>query len=561
MNLLALLRPYWQSLLLLLLLAAVPALAQGLLPALLVQPLFDRVLAGQEWQLLGGLLATGAGLLILAALGGYAEEAYVRTLSVRVPRDLRERLMAQMVAADLTRLPGSPAAIAGRILADLREIESFIFFGLGVLLVQGVTLLIFASLLFSMHFRLSLYLLLLVPPLAWLFGWIGAKVTGASDRTQAAAEAVAGKLHEGFSRLEVVQAGSLAGRILPRFAGVSRDYFRLGRGRALLSALHLPISQISTAVVLVMLLGLGVGEVRAGVMTPGDLTAYLTLLGLAIAPVQILSQAGMTFAQAEAAAARTKELLDLPAALPGRGARPDTVQGELEFDAVSFSYPGSGGLEAVSFRVAPGEFAALVGPSGAGKTTVLRLALGLFQPKSGEIRLDGRPLADYDLDYLRRFMAWVPQEPAFFAGTVRENLLIFEPKASPEQLTQVLAQVRLLEELPLGLDTPLLEETTGLSAGQRQRLAIAAALLRDARILLLDEITSAQDNLSEARVLAALEAARPGRTVIVVAHRLHTVERADRIVVLDQGRVVQTGTPAGLAGSEGLFQQLIRGQV
>jgi ATP-binding cassette subfamily B protein len=195
-----------------------------------------------------------------------------------------------------------------------------------------------------------------------------------------------------------------------------------------------------------------------------------------------------------------------------------------------------------------------VGASGSGKSTLLRLLLGLYRPSSGQVLLDGRGLQSYDARWLRAKMAWVPQEPLLFAGTVQDNLSALAPAATPEAMREALGRVGLRSEM--GLQTLLEDDGGGLSVGQRQRLAIAAALLRDAKILLLDEVTSALDRGSEAQVVAALEAIRPGRTLIVVAHRLSTVEHADQIVLMENGRIVEVGSHSELMDLAGTYAGL-----
>jgi len=293
-------------------------------------------------------------------------------------------------------------------------------------------------------------------------------------------------------------------------------------------------------------------------MTSGDLTAFLTLLGLAIAPLQVLSRAGAEFAQAEGAASRMVELLELSEAPRMGQLQPQTLEGSLELRNLSFTYPGSETtLQNLNLRIEPGSFTAIVGASGSGKSTLLRLLLGLYRPSAGQLLLDGRELHTYDATWLRAKMAWVPQEPLLFAGTVQENLAALAPQASPEAMLEALERVGLHPEI--GLQTPIDDGGGGLSVGQRQRLAIAAALLRDAKILLLDEITSALDRNSEAQVVAALEAIRPGRTVIVVAHRLSTVQHADQIAVMAAGQIVELGRHPELMARNGVYAGLWRG--
>lgn len=209
-------------------------------------------------------------------------------------------------------------------------------------------------------------------------------------------------------------------------------------------------------------------------------------------------------------------------------------------------------MREVSFSLAPGTLTALVGPSGAGKSTLLRLALGLYRPTSGEVLLDGKPLSSYRHAALAQALAWVPQEPLFFGGSLAENLAALAPGIDPEQAQAALQAVGLWKELPQGLHS----DPAALSVGQRQRLAIAAALLRDAKVLVLDEATSALDLSAEAQVMAALEQARPGRTLLVVAHRLASVQHADCILVLQDGRLVEAGRHQELLQQGGEYARL-----
>jgi len=557
MNLLRLLRPFWWHILLAAGLALLPALAQAWLPGRVVKPLFDRVLAG-EFDRLAEVLWAGAGLLLLLVVSGYTLEAFLGYLSVKVPAAWRARVFEQLLRTDLMALPPSSGGLTGRLVADLKELEGFLFYSLGGLLVQGVLLLALLGQLLLNYTQLTLYLLLVLPPMVLLLGWIGTWVTHYSRRTQAALERLAGRMAEGFGRLELIRALHLEDFVRARFRRSNQQQYRLARTRSLVAALNLPLGQLATTAILGLLLLLGVGAVERGQMTPGDLTAFLTLLALAITPLQVLSRIGTGFAQAEGAAVRLVELLELPPAPAMGQLRPQVLEGGLELRRLSFAYPGSPAtLQDLNLHIKPGSFTAIVGPSGAGKSTLLRLLLGLYRPSQGQVLLDGRDLQSYDAHWLRARMAWVPQEPLLFAGTVQENLAALAPRATPEAMLKALKAVGLNAEIDLF--TPLEDEGGGLSVGQRQRLAIAAALLREAKVLLLDEITSALDRNSEGQVVAALEAVRPGCTVIVVAHRLTTVQQADQIVVMEGGRIVEVGRHAELMALGGVYAGLWRG--
>jgi ATP-binding cassette subfamily B protein len=278
-----------------------------------------------------------------------------------------------------------------------------------------------------------------------------------------------------------------------------------------------------------------------------------------------LSEVWGEVSQAAGAAERLAELLAVQSQIrPPRNpiALPTPARGEIVFRAVRFAYPSRpkvSALEGISFRVLPGETVALVGPSGAGKSTIFNLILRFYDPASGEVRVDGVRVADADLKALRARMALVPQEVALFADTVAENIRYGTPDAGFEEVVRAAEAAQahaFIEALPQGYETRLGERGVTLSGGQRQRIAIARALLRNAAILLLDEATSALDAESEGLVQTALERVMQGRTTLVIAHRLATILKARRILVMDKGRIVEEGSHAELLRQGGLYARL-----
>lgn len=300
-------------------------------------------------------------------------------------------------------------------------------------------------------------------------------------------------------------------------------------------------------------------------LSPGSLTTFMFCVAFALSSGGTLAEVASRFSKASAAASRVVEILEEPAetapAVDTAGL-PARLRGEVTFDAVHFSYPGRPDLpvlDGLSLAVRAGEKIALVGPSGAGKSTLAALACRLFDPVRGEVLIDGRPAREYPLQWLRGQMAFVPQEILLFGGTVAENIAYAAPDTPREAIREAAAKARALEfidALPQGLDTPVGDRGSRLSGGQRQRLALARAILRDPAILILDEATSALDSQNEKLIQEALDEVMASRTSFIIAHRLSTVRRVDRIVVLEGGRIVEIGTHAELHGRGGVYRDL-----
>ena len=309
----------------------------------------------------------------------------------------------------------------------------------------------------------------------------------------------------------------------------------------------------------------GAGLVVKGLMSGGTLSQFVVYALFAGGALAELSEVWGEVQQAAGAAERLAELLAERAEITSPAvprALPEPPVGRLAFRNVGFAYPsrpGQPAIENLDFAVAPGETVAIVGPSGAGKSTLFALLLRFFDPGRGVITMDGVPLPEADLHALRKRMALVPQDVALFADTVAENIRYGAPGASDEAVRQAANAAHadaFIRALPSGYGTRLGERGVTLSGGQRQRIAIARAILRNAPVLLLDEATSALDAESEVAVQQALESVMKGRTTLVIAHRLATVQKAHRILVMDQGRIVEQGTHASLVAKGGLYARL-----
>jgi ATP-binding cassette, subfamily B, bacterial len=489
---------------------------------------------------------------------------------------LGERTVADIrlaVHRNLLRLsPGffeenRPAEITSRITVDTTIIEQVVGTTVSIALRNTILGIACVVILFALAPKLALLILggavLVVLPIAIL----GRQVRAISTRSQDRIADVGAVTSEVLGAMKIVQAFNQQGREAARFADAVQRVFATAKRRILVRA-------IMTAIVIFLIFGAitmviweGAIEVAAGRMTGGTIAAFVLYGGLLAGAFGNLSEVYGDLLRAAGASERLSELLhaepDIRA--PTKPAKlPEPAVGTLAFEQVTFHYPTRPETSALidfSLAIRPRERLALVGPSGAGKTTIFQLAERFYDPQAGRVLLDGVDLKEADPADIRQRIAMVPQEVVIFAASARDNLRYGNWDASEEQLWQAARDANaeeFLRALPEGLDTYMGEGGARLSGGQRQRIAIARALLRDAPLLLLDEATSALDAESERLVQDALDRLMADRTTIVIAHRLATVRAADRIVVMDQGRIVEEGTHASLSARGGLYARLAR---
>ncbi|WP_425984622.1 ABC transporter transmembrane domain-containing protein [Brevundimonas sp. TWP1-2-1b1] len=510
-------------------------------------------------------LLLGANALFLG-LATAARYYFVTRTGERVIADVRKGLFGRILTLDPSFYAHMRTGeVLSRLTTDIALVETLMTTSISYALRNFLTLIGGVALLFFVSPKLTGFVLLIVPFLLgpiFIFGRKVRKLTVTSQDRFANAVGFAG---ESVDAIETVQAFGREKSAIARFGAAVEDAFSASltrmRARAWMTALIIVVMFGGVTLVL----WLGAQDVVAGVMSPGALLQFVLLSVFAAGAVGALGESWGDVQKAAGAMERIEELMRaVPDIAPPAHATalPSPPRGEVSMSAVGFSYPGRPDLPALkgfSLTVRPGETVALVGPSGAGKSTVFRLLLRFYDPQTGMVSVDGVDVRQADPVDVRERFAWVSQETPLFSGSALENIRFGRETATLEEARAVAEKAQALgfiDALPEGFDTPLGERGKSLSGGQRQRLAIARALVRDAPILLLDEATSALDAESERLVQVALDQAMEERTTIVIAHRLATVLRADRIVVMDDGRVVEEGTHDQLVAKGGLYARL-----
>lgn len=495
---------------------------------------------------LSGILA---GIFLVQKIAQYGQDSQMAKAALAIALDLRKRVYAHLQTLSLSYFETSQTGdLSYRLTEDIDrigEVVNKIFHDFTPCVLQLIA--VFGYMIY-LNWQLTLASLIVVPLMGVLISWFGERMLVFSRRSQTLISDLSSQLTETFSGIRLIRAFAAEEYEIERFSHEAEKNRRAKYAAAWLKAVQYPVVGFLYALSVLLLLLLGGWQIAQGNLTGEEFGSYVFAVAMLIDPIAHLTDNYNEFKQGEASSDRIFELLALrPAVIekPGAIALPP-VTGKVEYRNVSFSYkPDQPVLQQLSLLVFPGEAIALVGTSGAGKTTLVNLLPRFYDPQAGQILIDGTDIRDVTLRSLRRQIGIVPQETILFSGTIAQNIAFGQPQfdlKAVQEAAKVANAHQFISQFPDGYQTWVGERGVNLSGGQRQRVAIARAVLLNPRILILDEATSALDSESEALVQEALERLMRDRTVFIIAHRLATVRRADRILVLEQGRVVESGT-------------------
>jgi len=537
------------------------ALGQG------VKHVVDGGLAGGRPGALDQALAGVIGLAAALALATWLRFYLMMTLGERVVTDLRRAVFDHILGLEPAFFEATRTGeVMSRLTNDATLLQQVIGYGLSMFLRNALMIAGASVMLFVTSWKLALLVLIGVPATLAPILVLGRRVRRLSRASQDRVAEVSAYIDEAVHEIRTVQAYAHEEVDRASFGRHAEAAYGAGVARIRQKAFLISTVMLIAFSAVGVIMWIGGHDVLAGRMTPGELTAFVFYAAVVAGGAGTVAEVWGELQRAAGATERLMDLLDTAprilapaepvAVAPLRGAR------AIQFDEIVFAYPSRPqirALERFTLRIEPGERVALVGPSGAGKSTVFALLLRFYDPQQGTLRIDGVDVRDLAPRGLRSLVAVVPQEPVVFAASVLENVRYGRPEASREEVLAACERafaLEFIERLPQGLDTPLGERGVTLSGGQRQRVSIARALLADRPILLLDEATSSLDAASELTVQRALEALEQGRTTLAIAHRLATVQHADRIVVMERGAIVAEGSHAELLRQDGLYARL-----
>jgi len=505
-------------------------------------------------------------LFLLKGVFGFFQSYFMSDIGQRVVRDIKSRLYTKIQSLSLSYFTHKRGGeLMSRINNDVRLVENAVSYGSTDLIYQSLQVVIFAIVIFFIYFKLALVSIIFVPLISLPIIKVGKVLRKLSKRTQENAADTNSLLYETIMGARIVKAFNMEEHEVGKFNKVNMDYYRLSMKSIKRTLLLNPITEFLGCVAGVLVFFWGGREVIAGKISFGVFGLFLGSLLSLIRPLKKLSQVNALNQQAMAASERIHEVLEteptvkeplVPKVLAG-------FKQNIKFKDIWFSYGDTQILKGINLEVDYGQMLAIVGPSGTGKSTLVDLIPRFYDPQKGNVFIDGLDVREFNLKSLRNQIGIVNQETMLFNDTIRANIAYGKLDATDKEIEEAARKAHahdFISKCPQGYNTVIGDRGVKISGGERQRIAIARALLKDAPILILDEATSQLDSTSERIVQEALDSLVTGRTVFVIAHRLSTVRNADKIVVLDKGVIVEQGTHVQLLGNKGLYKRLYDAQ-
>jgi len=536
-----------------------------------VGPLLDEIFINKNEDLLAILPLAVLGVAILKGLFTYGQAYLMNFVGHWLVADVRQQLFVHIV-----RLPirfhdaNSSGRLVARVISDVNEMANAIPSVLKDVFQQGLTFVVLLGLVFYLNWEMAMTVFVVLPVSAWVLVWAGKRIRKFSQRGQDSIGSMAAVLKEAFTGIKIVKAYSQEDKEAVRFFRTNKALRSARIKSSRVTAMSSPFLEIIGVSGIAFILWYGGGLVIQGGengMQPGEFGSFLAALFMSYGPIRKMANVNASLQRAMVSSKRVFEVLDLDSEVSkdeGKRSLPP-IKRQLEFSNVSFTYEGAEelSLDGINLTIRVGEVVALVGASGSGKTTLVSLVPRFYRPTQGTVMIDGQDIRLTDRSSLRRQIGIVSQETVLFDDLIRHNIAYGRPDATDDQIIEAARAAyawEFIERLPQGLDTFIGENGLKLSGGQRQRLAIARAILRDPPILILDEATSSLDSESENLVQQALANLMKARTTLVIAHRLSTVQHADRIVVMNRGRIEEIGTHAELLQRSGAYMRLYQTQ-
>ena len=530
---------------------------------LIVRNMINAVVVLKNSDLLNSLTRDLVIIILFQAAFAITHNYILGFIGHRVTADFRIELFSHIQSLSLRFFQGRRVGeILSRMSSDITVIQNALVSIPVAVLRQTITLLGALAIIFYLNWKLTGLILLVLPPLMLFARIFGKRLRVLTEKVQDKIAQALVVLEEVASSIKIVKSYTRESYEKKRFENEIESAFEQSIGKVRISSSFGPLILGLTFLVSTILIWYGGQQVMQGTTTPGELAAFFLYALIMAGPIGTFVKIYTQLQETLGAMRRVNEILDTKPLVnsPENPVKLTSLKGHVCFSEVIFGYEdGTPVLNNISFDIYPGKTVALIGPSGAGKSTTVQLLLRFFDPQSGKIQIDGNDLKSLDLESYLSQVALVPQETLLFGGTIRENILYGKLDATDTEIIEASKSANAHEfivEFSNGYDTLVGEKGTKLSGGERQRIAIARALLKNPKVLVLDEATSALDNQSEMLIQDALEKLMAGRTTFIIAHRLSTVHNADKIIVLDKGKVVESGTHKELMANEGLYQPL-----